>query len=270
MLERKSGFADLLSFLIIFLLSLTFQNLLFGIVILFFIPGYLFLQVMYKDELKSVLSIIFPLSIGMSAVVVGIVGLLHFYFIGERFSVLISLWVVIGLLGVLVFIQRVHLGETKRIGNSIFPKISIGAWGIVKVISLIVVFISFGYYYWLTISQQPEFTEFYILGADGLSTGYPTEVTENSPINITVGVVNHEGKIQNYSIVGLVGDEPIGALYPFEVPDNERREGEITLVFPRAGDNQRVDILLGGDGLEYPYRHLTLWVNVLGEDQESN
>jgi uncharacterized membrane protein len=267
MAERKTGFIDLLIFLLIFVISTIFQNFLLGIIILFFIPGYLLIQVMYQDEPQNSLGLSISLSIGISAVVSGIIGLLHYYFIGNEFSVLISLWLIIGILWVLAALQRLFLGESKNNGGLVFPKVNFGDWGFIKGISVTALLIIFGYYFWLTSNQQPRFTEFYMLGPSGLTTGYPTEVYENTPLNITIGVVNHEGEHQNYTIVGMVGEEPIGALHPFEVPDSERREGELTLIFPHAGDNQRVDVWLGGDGLEYPYRSLTLWVNVLGEDQ---
>jgi uncharacterized membrane protein len=43
-------------------------------------------------------------------------------------------------------------------------------------------------------------TEFYILGSDGLSDTYPTNISANTNVTIIIGIINHEQKITNYSV----------------------------------------------------------------------
>ena len=67
----------------------------------------------------------------------------------------------------------------------------------------------------------------------------------------------------SYTIFAMVGDEPVGVLYPFEVSSGERREDDLSFTLSRVWEDQKTDIILGADDFEYPYRKLTLWVNVI-------
>ncbi|MDG6218989.1 MAG: DUF1616 domain-containing protein, partial [Candidatus Thermoplasmatota archaeon] len=45
-----------------------------------------------------------------------------------------------------------------------------------------------------------QFTEFYLLGPEGIADNYPRDIVIDEPINVIVGIVNHEYKPMNYTI----------------------------------------------------------------------
>jgi len=52
----------------------------------------------------------------------------------------------------------------------------------------------------LSSSQREEFTEFYLLGEDGTAYNLPHNFTTSHSQNVTLGIVNHEGRSIDYSI----------------------------------------------------------------------
>jgi len=48
--------------------------------------------------------------------------------------------------------------------------------------------------------KQESFTEFYILGSSGKTIDYPKNLTIEQNSNITIGLINHEHKIVDYTI----------------------------------------------------------------------
>src|SRR5437879_2248495 len=58
----------------------------------------------------------------------------------------------------------------------------------------------------LTPSHGETFTEFYLLGPGGNTSGYPPNLTVNETGIVIVGIANHEAATVNYTIrVDLVG-----------------------------------------------------------------
>jgi uncharacterized membrane protein len=108
-----------------------------------------------------------------------------------------------------------------------------------------------------------QFTEFYMLGPEGLAENYPREVVAGQLVSLTVGVTNNEGELARYTVVAKLGEQQISSLPPFDLREGETWEGEMVFVLPTSGDDQQVDILLDREGAESPYRSLRLWMNVL-------
>ena len=113
------------------------------------------------------------------------------------------------------------------------------------------------------------FTEFYILGSEGLAESYPREVVAGQTISVTAGITNREGVPATYRIeVRLAGesigagDPQIGTAGPVTLPDGETWEGPIQFALPQPGDDQQIHFLLYRDAATQPYRSLHLWLNV--------
>jgi len=110
-----------------------------------------------------------------------------------------------------------------------------------------------------------HFTEFYILGSEGLAESYPREVVAGEAVSVTAGITNREGVPANYQIEVRVGDQQIGAEGPIALADGETWEGPVQFTPAQAGDDQQILFLLYRDGSGEPYRTLLLWVNITAE-----
>lgn len=95
----------------------------------------------------------------------------------------------------------------------------------------------------LSPSQSEKFTEFYILGENGKAGDYPTNLTLNQEGDVTVGIVNHEGKNTTYQLVIkfnqiILKNETISLL------NNEKKEIPFTFIATKSGNDQKLEFLL--------------------------
>jgi len=109
-----------------------------------------------------------------------------------------------------------------------------------------------------------SFTEFYVLGPEGLAESYPREAAPGQPLTVTAGIANREGSAAEYRIEVRVGELMIGQAGPLRLEDDEVWEGPIHYALAELGDDQEVHFLLFRDGGGEPYRTLRLWINVTG------
>jgi glycosyltransferase involved in cell wall biosynthesis/uncharacterized membrane protein len=106
-----------------------------------------------------------------------------------------------------------------------------------------------------------RFTEFYLLGPEGLAEGYPRQVVVGAPLTATLGIANREGVAAAYWIEIRTGEELVGTAGPLRLEDGESWEVPIRFTLPRAGVHQPVDLLLYRNGGKQPYRSLRLWID---------
>lgn len=109
-----------------------------------------------------------------------------------------------------------------------------------------------------------QFTEFYVLGPEGLAEGYPREAAPGEPLSVTVGIANREGVAAEYRIEVRAGELTIGQAGPLRLEDDEVWEGPLHYALAEPGDDQEVHFLLFRDDGGEPYRSLRLWINVKG------
>ena len=108
------------------------------------------------------------------------------------------------------------------------------------------------------------FTEFYILGPDGVANEYPTQLTPNESANLTVGVTNNEHSDRTYT-VAVIDDRSVIEERNIDVAAGETWEDEITLRFETPlTHNLRIMLFVGDDigELTDPYRELRLTTTV--------
>jgi len=106
------------------------------------------------------------------------------------------------------------------------------------------------------------FTEFYILGPEGLAESYPRAGAVGEPLAVTVGITNREGAAAGYRVEVRNGGALIGAAGPVRLADGERWEGEVGFAPAEVGPDVRIDFLLYRDERPEPYRSLRLWLEV--------
>ncbi len=117
----------------------------------------------------------------------------------------------------------------------------------------------------VTPSENEKFTEFYILGVEGKAQDYPKQVTLGEPVEIMLGVINHEYETASYKVkIELEGIEAsqvdIGTL-----ANGEKWEEKISFTPQVAGEGQRVHLHIYKNGEETPYlkEPLRLYVDVV-------
>jgi uncharacterized membrane protein/LysM repeat protein len=109
-----------------------------------------------------------------------------------------------------------------------------------------------------------QFTEFYILGPEGLAENYPRQAAPGESLTVTAGIANREGVAAEYRIEVRAGELLIGQAGPLRLEDDEVWEGPIHYALAEPGDDQEVHFLLFRDGGGEPYRSLRLWINIKG------
>ncbi|MDA1096445.1 MAG: DUF1616 domain-containing protein [Chloroflexi bacterium] len=135
------------------------------------------------------------------------------------------------------------------------------AWGAVIVLGFVLVGGSVA----LRIASPPQtetFTEFYVLGAAGRTGDYVTRFPRGEPVELQIGLANHEAEPQEYAVMASVDGRQHGSVGPVALAAGERWEGEIEVTLDEPAGSYRLQLQLflasGGD----PYRELHLFVRV--------
>ena len=134
--------------------------------------------------------------------------------------------------------------------------------------------------------EGEKFTEFYILGEEGMAADYPTRFFAGSPQHLTIGIGNHEYRDIRYWVeTWAMNQEWVEAtnssvihsmalLDRFEVPVADNTTEEILYNFSIADQNVNrlqlllfnatppTDVVQGSDRINSSYRDLHLWVDV--------
>lgn len=135
-------------------------------------------------------------------------------------------------------------------------RLTLAAIGIVSAVSVYVIL-------WLALPHREiYFTEFYLLGSGGVAEAYPQRARVGQPIQLSIGVTNHEKQDETYRVVATSGEQIVGYHEPFTVPRAQSFSLTLTIVMPAVGEDYRVDIALMRSHETTPYRQLILWLDV--------
>jgi len=119
--------------------------------------------------------------------------------------------------------------------------------------------------YAITPRAAERFTEFYILGPNGMAQDYPTQLEWGQSGTVIIGIVNREGRNARYSIAVKLDNETISTMTEIVLNNSQAWEQTFTFTPPVIGNIQvrmRLDFILYIDGAEVPYRTLRLWITV--------
>jgi uncharacterized membrane protein len=197
--------------LLIILLDLSGPlRVLFGLPIVLFIPGYILVYALFPskktDEGIDLIERI-ALSLGLSLAIVPLIGLgLNYTPWGIRLTpIILSLQLFIYSIGAIAIYRWYKLSASKRFTISIdirFPdhenKLD-KALTIILVASIIIA-ASLLIYVIVTPKTGEKFTEFYLLGPEGIADNYPRNLSINQNASVIIGIVNHEYKKMNYTV----------------------------------------------------------------------
>ena len=234
------------------------------IVSLYFAPGFFFLNLIFSKKFPYPDLLKLAISFGLSVVISGLTLLVFSFFSISVHSlqIIIILVNILGLISVgMRFnnLSKINFPTAKlleRLGTEKLLVISFLA-------ALALVFFSFSWFWVKTESTPAQFTEFYYLGGEGRAEDYISEVEVYTPIKVNIGIANHEGEEKIYHVFAMTEDQVTGYLEAISIADGENWENELVVTFDSIGDDQKLTISLSCEGCDFPYRQLSLWVDII-------
>jgi|GEM_PF-159485 len=245
-----------------------------GLLFVIFFPGYTLLSALFprQESLGGIERL--ALSFGLSIAVVPLIGLvLNYTPWGIRlYPILISITLFILITSAVGWYRQRKLPATERLS------VTFGAgwlkWGgiskldrglsVLLAAAIVAALVSLGYAV-AAPKQGESFSEFYILGIEGKAEDYPWQVLLGEPIEVVIGVVNHEHLPASYeAAISIDGVEKkrvdIGML-----AHEEKQERRVSIIPQALGENRKVDFYLYKNGQDQPYFEdpLHLYVDVV-------
>jgi uncharacterized membrane protein len=129
----------------------------------------------------------------------------------------------------------------------------------------IVVSLGFIIYIAVTPQQVNKFTEFYILNVDGKAGDYPKQAVAGNPVDVLLGVVNHEYQPADYRVEIQMDSTKVGEMDIGTLAYQQKWEQKVGFIPRVVGQRQIVDFILYKDGGTEPYlkEPLTLHIDVV-------
>ncbi len=245
-----------------------------GIPLILFVPGYVLIATLYPKKGDLGLTERIFLSVGLSVVIVPIIGLLLNFTSGIRLIPI--LFTLCSYSIILIFIAHYRRIQVKEDSRFEIPFYKLYDWlktdvynqSIADKILTLILIISVISTAWalVNIIKTPntgeKFTEFYILDSSGNASNYQTELKVNEPIAYKIGISNHEYRTVNYSIKTVL-DKDILLSKEVTIDNNQTWEQNLTVTPNKMVTGKELNFWLfkENNSLE-PYRELHLWVNV--------
>jgi uncharacterized membrane protein len=98
-----------------------------------------------------------------------------------------------------------------------------------------------------------EFSEFYMLDANGRPYYYPVQAALDQQVYVTLGVVNHEAKAASYTVRIVSGGAIIGAVDTGKVNQGQKWEAKTGFTPGAAGTGRQVEFYLHITGEQSPH-----------------
>jgi uncharacterized membrane protein len=238
-----------------------------AILLLFFVPGYFLLFILYPSLNSLNFSMRFLLSFGSSVVLSGLLFLIISYSIGlNPLSIFLTSITLISILGIVAMIRRLPLQKEdfknafRNFGKVLKPKDFPSFARLISITILIVIFAS---YLGVTNKNSARFSEFFILGEKGLLADYKSAKIQSEIIYLNVGIINHEEEDTTYAIIGETSDMRVGAIQSIMVKNGDTWTGKFPIKFSILGKNQPIDIYLYKGRSQSPYRSFRYWIDVV-------
>lgn len=244
-----------------------------SLVCLLFAPGYTTLALLYPDGKGIDRTERFGLSPIVSIAVLIPLGLLLNYSAwGLRLDALLGVFTgYSALVGGGALWRRSHLDPTiqfalpaiqsGRAFRRILPLIliicvsSIAVWGFLE--SLVAE------------SGGERYTEFYLLGSDGMADQYPKQAAAGEPFPLIVGIINHEQKTVLYHVVLMEMDGRLQRIADVTLESGQTWEQPCMVTLSELGEKSKVNLLLFREEDSNPYRSLQLWISVFKPENAS-
>ena len=129
----------------------------------------------------------------------------------------------------------------------------------------IVATVGFIIYLAATPKKGEKFTEFYILGLESKAQDYPKQAISGEPVDIVLGVVNHEYKPASYKVKIKIDGIGVGEANIGTLAHQQKWEEKVSFTPQVVGEGQRVDFYLYKNDEDVPYlkEPLRLYIDVI-------
>ncbi len=271
-------------FVLIPVLSGSFIRTALCLPLFLFLPGYALIAMLFPEKggLEGMERI--ALSVAMSASVVPLIGLaLSFtpWKIKER-SLLTGFSVFTLIMLVVAYIRRRNLPADRTFEVS-FRTIALTLISevmgekesktekklrIILALSFLILIVT-GAYFVLVPQEKEPFTEFYILGNNGMANNYKTQYMQGETGTYIVGITNNEHKTMDYTMEVRLENRSLPLpqnLQHIRLARNTTLEEPLVITPSVEGKNMKLEFLLFNETEKnVPYKNLRLWINV-GEE----
>jgi uncharacterized membrane protein len=131
----------------------------------------------------------------------------------------------------------------------------------------IVVTLGFIIYLKVVPQKADKFTEFYVLNAEGQAQDYPEQVIAGNPVDILLGVVNHEYQPASYEVYIRMNGIQVGEANIGTLEYQQKWEEKVSFTPQVVGPRQSVDFILYKNGETEPYQKepLRLYIDVVSQ-----
>nr|WP_295684145.1 DUF1616 domain-containing protein [uncultured Lachnoclostridium sp.] len=269
----KKEYVIITGLLLVIVFFSDFLRIILGLPFALFLPGYLLMAVLFpeKDEFDGSARI--ALSIGLSIIIVPLIGLLLNYLSSgiRLLPMMLSLIFFDIFLLFLGWFRRNNLPEEKRFTLTL--TIDLLKWSNetkgTKVIHAALLITSFLLIFTsVFMISSPKtgkiFTEFYITGLDGVTAGYPEQLKVGENGMVKAVIINNEQQKTRYKMEILMNGNIIQTISPIDIENQEKQEITVLFKVEEPEDLVKIEFLLYLDGQDIkPYRQLRLWVEIL-------
>ena len=250
----------------------TFLRIPLALVLLLFLPGYVFIAAMFpKRDISGIER--FTMSVGLSIAITVFDGFAISLTVW-RFrptSIVVSLTLIILFFVIITYFMRKRLPleqrfvpdarpfieslKTKEKMTDIEKALIIAMVGSIIIASGMLIYAKLNF-------EDEKFTALYILGPDGKAEGYQTNLSFGEPATTIVGVENYEHAPVNYTLQ-VVLDGVVLTEKEIQLDHNEKWEENVTYIPDVMGQKIKLEFLLSKDGGVANYRSVHLWVNTI-------
>ena len=241
-----------------------------GLLLVLFLPGYSLNALLFpkKDDLGGIERV--ALSFILSLAVVPLLGLvLNFTTFGIRLvPVLIILSTFTISFSIFAYVRRLKLPaeERFRVPFDRLLKVSLGKSVLDKGLSIVLIASIIGSsatlaYVVVKPKTGERFTEFYLLGPNGIASDYPTDLKVEEEGKLIIGIINREYENVNYRLEVNFNGSLIYKENVFLI-ENEKLEIPFTFKATNKGENLKLEFILFKNKEKEIYRILHLWVDI--------
>lgn len=254
--------------------------LVIGAAMLFFIPGYSILSMLFPVINASSLKERIAFSVGFSVALSFLAALVlsTYYSYAGLDSIIFSLSLITIPCALISYLRRpkIDMSDSEAINfekklihdiKAFFLMINgRNERFITGCMTIFLICLIFTTAYIIIVPHQGEtFTEFYILGPEGKATDYPLFFDTDEEKVIIIGIANHEYRSVNYDLkVILNNSNNFSQIYEDQISlgHNQTIEKSVLLKPDQRGDNIRLEFQLYIDGnISTPYRELYTWIS---------
>jgi uncharacterized membrane protein len=269
----------LLLIIAVIFLPFVILRLVLGLLFALFLPGYALISALFpsRSQLSTIERITY--SIALSIAIVALIGLLLNYIWSiSVYPILISVSSISIILAIVAWLRRRNLPENTEVHST--SKINLSQTktpAFHKILYIILTLVIIGaavISVYVFNNSQEKYTEFYLLGPNGMAEDYPQSLTINQPGNIILIVTNHENEDTGY-IIKFIPEDCIVLIngveqyeLDFSLVNNQQMSYQVTFTFKKPGDAKKLEFDLYKNNENIIYLSTYIKVKVNTEDLE--